>query len=1094
MSIEIENNSYKYEDEELDDIEYLEILSMDEIIKNNPYFIALSENEIKNELFNIFKSQKKADTYTNLFFEILDNNKEQIGKYNDYSKFIIVSNSSKKDYSDINIIDDALFFNSLAKLNIPRYTDAKNRYFFSIKYDDEATDMRFKPEKNINIELFESKAEEFPKYYPIFPSDDANVPVIASYFKVPYSTPNDYIYMKVISHLFQDKNINYNEATLFTSIDHLLKHTKPTITTLIESLKNLEDDFELDYECLNNHFKKYGNSLDFINGEDFDKIYDCMIELTSNDKERKSVFRNSKSKKPNITNNKMMFFDKFDKTLKLLKLTDSTINTITKLQETLMEYKLNNINDVPILYNNIHDIIININNGSVSLEQVIDNIKSVKKRINIDYSIQTLDNLIKTNEKIEDITIYYEEFRNNFAYSREHMYNIDKSDMLFINFHNELKEIIAGGNDDNYEGVPAILKNNDYENFEDIENEFNDFQEGKLIEEENIEKYWLNLKYREETGFIELLKILLPIISKIQKISAIDIDLSLLSEELFNNFRGISTKYNIIKKYLIEASIIISDNILIDIVRLTPNISINTDINMGDNIKDIVIKSNKDYIQIFNDAFAISIAWICLNIQDKILNNTFITNEDNLNPIYIDKWYAYGIPVNIKEKTGVVPYISSIILDMLIEKNDYLINDSIQRDVIKIIEIKYKTHIETLRTLNENSKKKKKVEQGIIAQKIMIENIQNKKFNRIASDYIDALLYMPGVNYKKIHKFLLGCCLQKIDKDFKADNDLYTNSRKDLIDIKKKFATRKETNKKRYLRFSPLLKDKKIIKKDIVKYLDIKSYSIKLDNSNILKWLNDMYNKNPLLPSNIIDIFKDNSRNVLIYIETYIKNLQTTSRNKNSEFQKYFMKEKIDYKKILLNILKELNQYKDTDDNVINLLKLSRESIRNIIIDLDILNSVINNDIAQDINRINMYICSRALCLPCNPELSTNNYLNCIMPTPQNFIEDNAKKIHNSILNSLKYSTFPTVEEITTFLNTKREENKQIKLNILNNKTVEENQLISNLRKAGIANNLMQPDDDNVDKRESLNDNYVLDVGNNDINDADYEEDDEDAD
>ena len=46
MSIEIENNIFEIENEELDDIEYLEILTLDEIIKDNTYFIALSRNDI----------------------------------------------------------------------------------------------------------------------------------------------------------------------------------------------------------------------------------------------------------------------------------------------------------------------------------------------------------------------------------------------------------------------------------------------------------------------------------------------------------------------------------------------------------------------------------------------------------------------------------------------------------------------------------------------------------------------------------------------------------------------------------------------------------------------------------------------------------------------------------------------------------------------------------------------------------------------------------------------------------------------------------------------------------------------------------------
>ena len=58
------------------------------------------------------------------------------------------------------------------------------------------------------------------------------------------------------------------------------------------------------------------------------------------------------------------------------------------------------------------------------------------------------------------------------------------------------------------------------------------------------------------------------------------------------------------------------------------------------------------------------------------------------------------------------------------------------------------------------------------------------------------------------------------------------------------------------------------------------------------------------------------------------------------------------------------------------------------------------------------------------------------------------------------------MNSILEFLNKKREENKQKKLSILNDKTVEENQLISNLKKAGIKHDLM---DDNKEDNEDGN-------------------------
>ena len=38
--------------------------------------------------------------------------------------------------------------------------------------------------------------------------------------------------------------------------------------------------------------------------------------------------------------------------------------------------------------------------------------------------------------------------------------------------------------------------------------------------------------------------------------------------------------------------------------------------------------------------------------------------------------------------------------------------------------------------------------------------------NTMLDNYVNALIYMPGINYNRIHKYLLGCCLQKIDKNY----------------------------------------------------------------------------------------------------------------------------------------------------------------------------------------------------------------------------------------------------------------------------------------------------------------------------------------
>ena len=1085
------------EDEELDEIEYLEILSLDEIIKENPSFIALSRDEIYHTLYELFKNKRKADDITQLFYDVINNNNEKLGKLKDYSHYIFKADAEKQDYTEMDKEADTDYFNGLEKLNTTRYRDAKNKYFFSLKYDDASKHLRFKPasqDTSIVLEI-PTGTNEHPIYYPVYPADDVNVPLIAAYYKIPTATINDYIYNKITAHLFNSKNVNYQSSEQYTSINTLVLHTKPPIETVIQYLK---DCFELDYNHLNNVLKRFGYSLDFINVADFDKLCMYMTSIVS-EKERVTVNRAFKIKKPEILNKKLAFFDKLTTTVKLLKLSEKTVDMLTNLKAALDDQALNKVqDDFDLPSFNIHDLISQINADNMTLEQVIAKIQNIKHSLNIAHGTKTINSLLETQDVIEDILNEYESMKANFEYARQHTFDYDKDGKSFIVYYKELHEILEGGNEDNYEGIPEILKNNAYEAFEDMDNVVTDVfgniqEEGDTTgkgKKNDLEKYWLNLQFKDDIGFVEILRILLPMIGKIEKIAALPIDYHLLCAELFKTYRGVSTKYNELQKAFDDKGVVLSSNVIGDIAKVSPYVSFYVDLNMGAEIKNIIVEVNKNYAKQLNDIFCLAIAWWSIDIQERILANTLFIDDNALNPAYIDKWYAYGMPIQAKEKNGVLPYLSHIIIDMLKESNEYVLSENIQIDALKVIENDFKATITELRKTHEAFKEKKKVEQGIIAQRNMIENIKNKKFDKIATDFINALLYMPGVNYKKVHKFLLGCCLQKIDKDFKADNDLITASRKDLLDIKKRFATRKETNKKRYVRYNPIGKkpDFERETEDIseITYMKTEPYVYTIANNNqiIDRWLDTMYDKSPLLPNAIIDEIKNNPRKLNEHIEKHIKIMQTTARNRDSELVNLFIVGKMNYKlllNMLLSISKLLNTTNDDDDNAKKLVKLSIDSIKNIIPMLNKLNRVYNEEVRQDIDKINAYVVSRAMCLPSNPELNVNNYLIAMVQMPANFIEDNTKRIYNEMVNILKFAKFPTMVENIEFLNKKREENKQQKLSILNNKTVEENQLISNLKKAGIKHNLMQMELDEIQEERNVNDDIYQNDENADV-------------
>ena len=87
-NIDNEDDEITYLDEELNEIEYYELVSIEEIIKENPDFIAFSREDIYNEIFNFVKNKTKSGIFIKLFYEIID-------KKPNINNFIIKSRNRK---------------------------------------------------------------------------------------------------------------------------------------------------------------------------------------------------------------------------------------------------------------------------------------------------------------------------------------------------------------------------------------------------------------------------------------------------------------------------------------------------------------------------------------------------------------------------------------------------------------------------------------------------------------------------------------------------------------------------------------------------------------------------------------------------------------------------------------------------------------------------------------------------------------------------------------------------------------------------------------------------------------------------------------
>ena len=98
--------------------------------------------------------------------------------------------------------------------------NAKNRLFFALSYDETTEKLRFKADTKTNIQLYK---DDESIIYPVYPNDDTNIPIESIYYQIPQSTINDYLNVKIISHLYDKEKINETDSRFFTKLNKLLK-------------------------------------------------------------------------------------------------------------------------------------------------------------------------------------------------------------------------------------------------------------------------------------------------------------------------------------------------------------------------------------------------------------------------------------------------------------------------------------------------------------------------------------------------------------------------------------------------------------------------------------------------------------------------------------------------------------------------------------------------------------------------------------------------------------------------------------------------------------------------------------------------------
>ena len=1149
------NMDIEYLDEELDDIEYTEILSFEEMSRINPSFIALDKEEIYNSLYVFFNDKKKSNLLRNLFYEILENRESKKGKIEDYSNYIFAAEGELENYGgsgggadgdgdggDSGDPKDAVY-NFITRYNnkgdLREYTKRK----FSVSYDRKSTKIRLKPTHNTSIIISDGAADQkdFPKYhqivkdYPVIKcasidkveniynindtGDDAEsgssgigagiaLPILGAYYKIPTATVNDYMYAKIASHLLNSVNTNYKPTGAAGAADicDLIKNTRPDIAMIIKEINSNKEAFYLDYSNINNIFKKYDYSLDFITEKDLELLTDALYSIIKGEKERKSgAQRAFKIRPPVLIAKKLTFYDNIEKTLKVINLSPQVKSFLEKTKDIILKYKSDIIqSEVIALKNyNVYDIIQQINQNAITIEEIIDELKITIKTINTDNALETINDILEAEANLGDIKEGCEAVRREFVYSREHIFDYDKDGKKYVISKRENKAISDGNDIDNYEGLQ------DDDDIIDDENKgiANGGDGGGGIGDEgggaanainnnyDINRYIANIHFRNEKGFIEILRIILELIKKVNDIANVDIDYDALSNHIFKKYSSILTitRYEIYLKKLKKLKMNIDDTkksakkyaerqpLYLELCLTYNKNNLDKRHKWYEDIKkavaedfidkahiDIVKTANKEFVAAINSIFYEAICFWIVDTQENILKNNITLNANFLNPRHIDT-------LNSK---GLLYYIIEVITDHFkigsgagSDDNEYMINtEALQKTLSNIIKNAYKDKGEAI--LNELLTKKNMDAKNRCS-------VDKHRYTDEEQYYIDKLLMTPNNNskYEKIHKYIQGCCLRKLEANFNDTADFDS----EIVKLKEHYSKVNLNNKERDTRYTPpkankakakaaKAKGKKDIEYDSdadaasdadadiyaneirdrvkdIKYVIKKPFVYNFKNYGVDEWLEEMRDKSPLLPSILIDNIKNyNIDAVKNSITDNIKRLKNIKGNISGDFLNC---DYINYKEILLNICKilyvSLGSVSGSGSNEVLQEKVMKsiKDIKKMSKHLYNLNKSYNDDEADIVKIVNLAVIANAL--NCPDLLGVENI-------PKKFIADKADKLYVYLKDYLEgnYNKFLSPEEITVFLNKKREEYKITKLKQNEDLDVEQHEIRRQMKAAGI--------------------------------------------
>jgi len=1058
-----------YLDEDLPEIHIRELISLEELLEKHPNFVAMTEQEIYNQLSLMFQDKPGAiDTY----FELHKDVTMPSDKLKAYMKHVVYQvHAKRKDLGTANSIQE--YFNGLNSLQkIPNY---KVRQQVQAELHDpyqqiekvENKDTIPVPEKTGMYMRFLDTKEEVVRLN----TDKEPMDILAGEFHITPSVPSMYLHESISAPMGRTL-----ERTVPVEIEKLPKDpveafeafTRAIVPSFIDVIKHVSPKNTTDMRSLQVLMEQYGRSLEEIDTDAYSSLVNKIKRMPpiteTEESEESEEQKKKKAKKPEPREIKAqeasyvrlhkLFWDSMT-----ARLTMATTDVPIYMKGDLVNEAMNSILEKPFKveeYIPLSKQLEKLENGSLKLQEYLKDIELLR---NLDERIllndfrtamislsgtdspavfKELEKRVQESANRTSKTIDPDKAEEMFG-SKQFLKTYTEKDYSSKNYVPP-EEVPAGDEPGHYviEELQQLVMNLP-ENEEDVELEE---AENELLKE---------LMRNEKTQLIRHLMDCSDVLSNLQQLTNMPWNPREFVKMLLQRAPDIPD----IRILMREIDKTIPENILqsVTIDSIDSVLEI-LPIEQQKTIKKTYRAALKRDDEYKRQVFFLFITYWILYVQSLMLENLFYINDITNSPCK-SELTGLGFPLEEgrAERKGVMAYFVCMLSDEghdipnMVKLLDGFSKEEIKNKVREGFE-RFTHEVDAMKKLAQSEiiyQGSIRVEEADEAYKEMMsfrEKKQKFKPNDLLKPYIKSLQLLPGIieDVKEKHKHILGCCYTRLDSNYLATKNFARIRDGGLSKARRYFANEGMILKKRpllahYGKPIPVtefeLPDKKT-DKNLQAIEEVAKKAIEAEE-RVVPWQDEIHSIS-LIPEKVHDMLNPENRQVIpnLYDEAlryaealFITTGSTIHKELWSKIQTMTIHELYRITIQVLysiyhyaNILEEMDMAKYETE--IQLLRNVATNAKNSIETLRMLQ--VPDEHSEEIRALWMFVLCRTACLP--GDLETGRRITMRRVLPGRFLEDLLKNTGNNLQKLVEIHAMPTMDEITKRITEIREQRK----------------------------------------------------------------------